>query len=273
MANSTPSHSFISIFYAREKWHELMPVIRTLLCDHDLLKSNEVNVFLSSHQGSSIRVAFKNPGEESKLKIRKFVKAVAEYMEKNPSPTLPVQLPIKSFFADFPNNVIKYNLFNERSFAPEGLSKFQMAISQLLLTFFDDHAVDDDAIFTLIVSLNRSFLHAVCVDNESEFYLIEDLVHVISNGNNEYQIPQISDHFKPLASVDSHFNFEDTMDWLQEASLKLAQEAGNKIDAYLAILRVMKLHLLKLDNSFYTGALSCLVNSMDELDAKTKQYS
>jgi hypothetical protein len=274
MATPHLQYIYFSIFYARERWHELLPVIRTLLYDHELIQINEVNVFFSSHQGSSIRVAIRYSPERSEKNIQKFINSIGQYVKENPSPLLPVQFPIKRFFADFPNNVMKYNLFNERSFVPTGLNKFQLAISQLLLTFFDDHVVDDDAVFTLIINLNRSFLNGVCDDDESKLKLIEVLKLAIAREKNECAVLEIPDSFKQLPIFRNEFDPEETLQWLQDASTLLVQEVGDEIDAYLIMLRMVKLHL-KLENEFFMDALHYLSSLTDEVviqnDNQTKQ--
>ena len=263
MAISTPSHAFISIFYAKSKWHELMPIIRTLLCENELIASNEVNIFLSPHQGSSIRVAVRNTGESSRIKIDKFIVGIGEYMNMNPSPIMPIELPVRSFFADFPNNVIKYNLFNERSFAPAGLSKFQIALSQLLLTFFDDHPIDDEGLFTLLVYLNRCFIANIRGNAETKLNLIKHLIRVIRNKTSDFTIPEVEDHFRTVISINSTSDFEQSLNWIKEASNVLLREVGDEIEAFLIFLQIIQLHLVKLDNSFFVDALRHLAEEDD----------
>jgi len=226
--------------------------------DNEIMGSNEVNVFLSWHQGSSIRVAIRDTNASSRIKIEKFITGISGYMNTNPSATPSIELPVKSFFVNFPNNVIKYNLFNERSFAPAGLSKFQVALSQLLLTFFDDHPIDDEGLFTLLVYLNRCFVTNICGYAEIKLNLIKRLIMVARDQNYEYALPEIEDHFTDVTCIASTSDYRELLNWIQEELKVLLNETSDEIEAYLIFLQTIQLHLVKLDSSFFLDALHYL---------------
>src|ERR1700752_2433291 len=119
---------FISIFYAREKWHELLPVIQEALMQQQRWQTqpDQSFIFFSCHRGSSIRLALKYEDPNRKEDYMDILNPVVEYMEKHPSFTHRLQLPITSFFLDFPSNSVQYNLYSERNIAPGGLCHFQM---------------------------------------------------------------------------------------------------------------------------------------------------
>jgi hypothetical protein len=53
------------------------------------------------------------------------------FLEENPSAPRQIQLPVHGFFADFPNNETKLNLFNERTICPGSLAAFQLTFTTL----------------------------------------------------------------------------------------------------------------------------------------------
>ena len=160
---------YLSIFYNQNSWHRLLPIAREILMEENRVsEERRAYVFFSSHKGTSIRIAFERKDDDREKLEEGLVKKLTKYVIENPSEAQPIRLPISGFFQDFPNNVIKYNLFNQRSFVEGGLSDFQLVLSKLLLAFFDDHEVDEDAIFTLMVNLNESILKGLCQNQSSK---------------------------------------------------------------------------------------------------------
>jgi hypothetical protein len=143
-------------------------------------------VFLSSHQGSSIRIALRSEEGRSDANHETFVSAIDSYIKQHPSSDRKIQVPVKSFFTDFPSNVIKYNLYNERSIIDGGLSQLQIVLSKILLTFFDDHEVDDDGLFTLMVMLNHAILNGLCENEHAKTSLLKLLPSTLGQEIDEY---------------------------------------------------------------------------------------
>jgi len=155
----------MSIFYTREKWHLLLGVIDRELSAmrQEGLAIDKRFVYLSLHRGPSIRLAlhFKKVTEKD---CRAIERRLGVFLRENPSGVPAVEMPVTSFFMDFPYDEIRYNLFNERYIMNEGMEPVQRLLSDTLLTFFEDHPVDEEGIFNLLLYLLREIIQNMYPD-------------------------------------------------------------------------------------------------------------
>jgi len=255
---------FISIFYAREKWHELLPVIQQSLMQQQRWQSqpDQSFVFFSSHRGSSIRLALKYDDPNRKEDYMDVLNPIIQYMEKHPSFTHRLQLPITSFFLDFPSNSIQYNLYSERNIAPGGLSHFQVLLSQIMLQFFEDHAVNDEGIFTLIIWLQEAILNGLSNVGRSKHDLIEEIIDQMKQREHAvvlepYQL-EATEPFEDLESYMVNANLENLFLQIDLLAVLLNDRLQDPIEVYFVLLRLMREHLLKLSNEVILASLNYL---------------
>ncbi len=268
MEASKNSFVFISVFFAQEKWHELLPIIRSELYDHSEMSGqiSKSYVFFSSYRGSSIRIALKHEDLNLKKALERIVKPINAFLEKNPSNVHPVRLPISGFFADFTNNQIKYNLYNERVIMPGELAAFQLALSKILLKFFDDHPVDDDALFTLVVCLQEALLNALCDPHQSKQELISVLIAEVKRRNVIPQMKLIELKYSKLLPNTEEINgvpaIHKLLHWFEKAARTLYVRGGNKVATYFAIVQIIQLHLSKIYHKIFLDSLEYLAESL-----------
>src|SRR5215510_9175069 len=103
MKKSQSPFVFLSVFYAREKWHELLPAIKYCLNAHPTLRDQleDAYLFFSSHRGSSIRIALKYKDPDQKKDYKELIKPIIHFLVDNPCDPSPMQFPITGFFTDF----------------------------------------------------------------------------------------------------------------------------------------------------------------------------
>ena len=242
---------FISIFYAQEKWHELLPVIRKELYEHPDISDqvSESYVFFSCHRGANIRIALKYRDPVMKKGHERIVKPINAFLAEHPSGSRDVQLPITGFFTDFPNNQVKYNLYNERVIMRGELAGFQLALSKILLVFFEDHPVDDDALFTLMVYLQETLLNALCDPKESKDELIAALIAEMKRKDIDH-LPGIGElkHLESLPEMNEISGapeIDKLLHWFEKTANVLYVKSGNKMGTFFTIMQIIHLHLFK----------------------------
>lgn len=258
---------FISVFYAREQWHKLLPAIQKELCTRP--ESDRCIcgffVFLSSHRGDNIRVILKYKHPSMKSSHKKTVEQIDLFLSENPSNSKPVQLPLTGFFADFPNNRIKYNLYNERTIKPEELAIFQYLLSKILLVFFEDHMVDDDAVFTLVVYLQEQIINALCDTSESREDLVQLLIAKSKKRSSENVRNEADLKYFPILADNQDIYETSGIDHLlrgfENATNSLYAQSGDKIVTYFTVIRVIQLHIFDISSETFLDSLEYLSGS------------
>jgi hypothetical protein len=228
-------------------------------------------IFFSSHRGSSIRLALKYDDASHKETFAEILAPIAAYMDEHPSITHRLQLPINSFFLDFPSNSIQYNLYSERSIAPGGLSHFQVLLSQIMLQFFDDHPVDDEGIFTLAIWLQEAILNGLTSLNQSRQELIAQIIAYLERKEipcdlQPYQLEETG-LFEDLQPYMENANLENLFLQLELVTVICQDRLQNAVEVYFLLLRLMREHLLKLPNEVFLEALYHVYNSVQVDDS------
>ena len=262
---------FISIFYAREKWHDLLPIIHQSLMDQRRLhvRPEHSYVFFSTHRGSSIRIALKYEKPDQKQAYSEILDPIVSYMERHPSFSQRLQLPITSFFLDFPSNSIQFNLYSESSIATGGLSQFQVMLSQIMLQFFDDHPIDQEGIFTLIIWLQEAILNGLSNTDRPKHELIAEIISQMherksSSELKPYQLEE-TDLFEELQPFMVNSNLENLFLQIDLFTVLLNDRLKNPIQVYFILLRLIREHLPKLSNEIVLESLQHL-NSPVSID-------
>ena len=259
---------FISIFYAREKWHELLPVIHDALSNGPGLKLRPAHyfIFFSTHRGSSIRLALQYEHPDQKYAYSEILNEVVAYIDRHPSISQRLQLPVTSFFLDFPNNSIHFNLFNESSIAPGALAQFQELLSQIMLQFFGDHAVDEEGIFTLLVWLQEAILNGLSNLDRSKLELISQITAQLNEKDTAlelkpYQLEE-ADRFQELQAFTDDCNLENLFLQVELLTVLINDRLDRPIEVYFFLLRLMREHLLKLSDEIVFQSLQYLSSSV-----------
>ncbi len=255
---------FISIFYAQEKWHELLPVILKELYEHPDI--SEFYVFFSCHRGPNIRIALKYKDPVMKMGYERIAKPITTFLAEHPSDYRDVQLPVTSFFTDFPVNQIKYNLYNERVIMQGGLAGFQLVLSKILLVFFEDHPIDDDALFTFVVYLQEALLDALCDTKESKDELMTALIAEMKRRDIDHLpgIGELKDWeiLPDMKEISGAPEIDKLLRWFEKAANMLYVKSGSKKGTFFTIMQIIHLHVFKniyeifLDSLNYLAGLS-----------------
>jgi hypothetical protein len=187
-------------------------------------------------------------------------------LEAHPSHLQPVQLPLTGFFSHFQNNEIKYNLYNERVIVQGGLEPFQLWLSQLLLIFFENHPVDEEALFTLVVWLQDAVLNGLCDSKESKYNLILVILDEVERRKANFHFENIhSNHFESdmgMPEINDQVEVGSFFNWIENATNILFKRNGNVRETYFAIMQVVNLHLFKQSDEIFLDSLHYLAGSL-----------
>lgn len=145
----------ISIFHSQEQWHSLLknclqPLVNQLQ-SQNLVYS--YHIYLSTIRGKNIRLAFWANHEHSQQIFNTITLQVNEYLLNNGAPSPEEQYPVNGFFKNFPNNCIRYNLFNPDYCSLSGgpdyhKDNIQQLISANILDVFGEDTIDMDSLLT-----------------------------------------------------------------------------------------------------------------------------
>jgi len=252
---------FMSVFCSREEWHVLLGAIRKRLVvlRKDGLALEKTFVYLSLRRGPSIRLAlyFKKVTEED---CRAVEKSIDEILAKNPSAVQAGGMPIGSFFMDFPHHQVKYNLFDEVYILPRGLEHIQGLLSTILCKFFEDHPVDGEGIFTLLIYLQREIIeHAFSKASERmEFcsHIVNDLAR---DESDKVESSSHREEFRQPVVFQETEGQEDVFDLLSrfgEACAALCRSDRDAVKVYTTLLHLIQLHLFKIPRQEFLTSLS-----------------
>jgi len=264
MKTNTEAFIFMSVFYQQGKWHSLLSTIQREIFSQPEIR-NELTgliIYLNRHRGSGIRLAlkFKKPATGAYKLIED---PIHSFLIGNPSISQSRRFPITGFFTDFPNNEIRYNLFNQRAIMPAGLYSFQILLSNILLIFFEDHPVDDDGVFTLVTYLQIAILDGICTTEEfkREFCLIA----MNQMKNNNKLIPADMIDIQPVHLLDEFEgdlmepgDIDELFEDIEKASRILSMHTGNLLSSYFTILHIIQLQLFRIPAEVFFDSLDHL---------------
>lgn len=254
---------FLSAFYQQEKWHLLLATINSLLVTlrQSGIAPDETLVYFNLHRGDSIRLTlYFNSREKDNYK---FVEGpLNTFLSQNPSDERMVTKPITTFFADFPNNQIRYNLFDGHYILDGGLRDFQLLLSKILFVFFPDHPVDEEGIFTLLVFLNKAMLENLCATKEERVDLCRNIMNKLIENNKE--IPDIHMEDVVFPKLISKLSYEEENEHtllkaFGKACSELFDYSGQLITSYFTVLSIIQLHLFKKNQSVFFDSLEYIL--------------
>jgi hypothetical protein len=138
----------ISIFYNRCGWHHLISICILRLVKIRLVEeANAVyNLFLSRKRGDHITLVIICDKTLQEKVVFDFNEEVYGFLARFPSVSLGSEVPVNGVFMNFPNNTIRYNLYN----LPNGKldTKMKGIVSKDILTCLSESEIDDEALFT-----------------------------------------------------------------------------------------------------------------------------
>ena len=258
--------SFISVFYEREQWHLLLEALREEIFENGIDDKGSINafVFLSMHRGANIRLAL-NYSKASEREINTITKSVETFLRENPAREKELDLPINSLFKNFPTNQFHYNLFNQHALMQDGLIVYQDILSKILLQFFDDHPVDEDGLFTLMIYLLEALLDGMCTNSVIKKRCCLQLMRVIQD--NEFNLPAIEGYENvPLrhmrkCSLSRLGDLSVHLKNLESASEILNRIAGDLIKSHITIMKIIQLQLFNVPGKLIFDSLCHIYHS------------
>lgn len=145
---------FLSIFYSRNAWAELLPHVMQFYNERQTQFCNCLISF-SDNRGEHIQVALISPDCEKnyQTEIENFFRS---FLEKNPTVSTKVFPYGKKLWCDYPNNSLAWNTFKCINYT-ELLINFHQKTMQLALQLLDDDFSNDN-IFTLVLYLTTKGL-------------------------------------------------------------------------------------------------------------------
>jgi hypothetical protein len=265
MNPNTQQYLFLSAFYPQEKWHLLLQSIRQILSrPENQSQLCDAFIFLNHHRGDSVRLAIKKNSSADVLIFDHISDSINQFLIGSPSKHTPIKIPVTSFFCDFENNEIRYNLFNQNVLLPGRLSKFQELLSKILLVFFKDREVNHAGIFQLLVALQKATLKGLCISREDQLNLMKTIISMIAE--NENSIPKtisVSEKIVRDTSTSESFvelpNTETLLGFFETAVKKYEEVNQDVAGSFLTILYIIQLHLFKVNGIIFKEVLEYLI--------------
>jgi hypothetical protein len=261
MQTNNPSYFFLSVFYKQADWHLLLNIVREELMYLRLSQKciTDYWVFLNKYRGTSIRIMVECPAEKEKEALETFLTSLQDFVRNFPSEKGAVSFPIQSFFADYPNNNIKFNLFDKTVIIHPDVSRIQAITSNILLAFFDEHPVDDDAVFTLVLYLQYAAISALTTNNQAKLDFYEHVINAMNKHSN-YQFVSANKEERLDEEVDLDMlallpeHLLNLINQFQEEVKRLAERGGSDARLYFTIMSVLQLHLFKIPEQVFFDA-------------------
>lgn len=151
------------VFYNRASWHSLLKNAIFPFIKH-VNKLNIIELFLldfSYDRGDHITLTLHVPHNNIDSLEKCINKYIKKYINLNPS-ALPTQNLIKqSFFIDFPNNSVRYNLFRDKEVVSHIIDlEMRSYLSESMLNLLVIEGVDVDSLLLFLVFLSYIlFIH------------------------------------------------------------------------------------------------------------------
>ena len=157
-------------------------------------------------------------------------------------------MPVTGFFADFPANEVRYNLFNEKVLRYGNTGIIQRHLSDLIFNFFDNRRVDDKTLLSLAIYLHRYLLNVFFPDIKVRQAFIESIMkdHPAINPGNTRAVAREFNNTKINTILKRRPAARRLLAGLANASKKLLMETTNITLAYNAIAAIIQLHLFKI---------------------------
>ena len=268
METKSETWIFMSIFYGQINWHLLLGAARKTIELPDVSKKiMQTCVLFNNDRGESVRLALKTDHSQKTQVAEIIAHSLHTFLRDHPSETRPVSLPIRSFFCDFENNTIKYNLFNERLIMIGRLEIFQSLLSKLLLILFEDHPINDEGLFTLIVYLQKSILEGLCSTDGEKQQLVLEVSKLINRNGIKLQYGTLKQadyigNFKRKNAI-CDIDIQTILSKFELAAKNYQEEILDKVKSFLTILNVIQLQLFKIDDAIFLEALDYLYKDIN----------
>lgn len=153
---STPTPGdwiLISIFYGKSQLKELIAQALSPMLTENLKNGSIRSIYsaLSSYQGDNLRIAFECTTGNNVNLIEDIHNQLQTYLSENPSILSKIDYFGKSFFMDFPNNSIQYNLYQLITINPY-INTLRSTVSERILAFLAEDENDEASFLTFALS-------------------------------------------------------------------------------------------------------------------------
>lgn len=215
---------FLSIFYARNAWAELLPHILQFYADRQTQFCNCLISF-SEERGEQVQITLISLDCEKNYKseIEQFF---LSFLEKNPSISLKVFPYGNTLWCDYPNNSLAWNTFKYVNYTEQRIC-FHEKTTQLALQLLDNDFSNDN-IFTLalclttkgLVRFNPTLQSSTVIDTlnqmMSEFQDYASVESVLQSILEQIDLQYMCETIQSYIKEDSAEYSEELIEWLAE---------------------------------------------------------
>lgn len=186
---------FLSIYYAKDKWHLLLKEITKL---NTITNGSVINfiIYLSEDKGENIKLAFSTLDNDNKIEL--FIhNSLNAFINNNPSNCKEETRFGEILWCNYPNNSLVWNNFTVNSFSSEDV-QFEEHTSQLILKLLEEDFSQDN-LFSIALLLNIKAL--------------KDYKNIVIPNLLEETICFLSSHFNQF--IDSNFLTKNLLSQLE----------------------------------------------------------
>jgi len=207
---------FLSVFYAREQWAELIIIIMNFYRSWTGIFSTYLFSF-SKERGEHLQVAFASANENDdytniiQINFQKFV-------DQRPSDSA-IEFPYgRVLWCNYPNNSLTWNRFRLPVYSNQYISFHQQTMRTALKLMDDDFS--EDAIFTVGLYLFTKALGCIDIDEQKEILLkiFDDSVDkdIIRKTLSEIDIVEASEAIESYKNENTNEYSPEIINWLEQ---------------------------------------------------------
>jgi hypothetical protein len=269
MLEKKHGYIYLSVFYHHDDWHLLLKKLRDLLSGTNQLsgKIQDFWIFLNMHRGSNIRILIECQKPDEKIIIETLLPQLREFTSKYPSAEAKVAQRITSFFADYPNNLVKFNLFDKTVIKHEQLAPLQSCVSRLLLHFFEDHPIDEEGLFTFILYMQHATVSALKPVGVTYKDFYGDILSAM-NRSPEFKtnnLIEVDDEGEAL-ELDMFDDAPENIATLLKEYIQLVRDFNDRslseLSLYFRLMSALKIHLFHIPDRIFFTAASTVSNAL-----------
>ena len=250
---------FLSVFYARENWSELI----TMIMQYYRKQSGLFHTYLfsfSTEKGEHVRVTFASPDDDSNY-TDEIQADFQMFLEQCPSYST-VQFPYgKALWGNYPNNSLAWNKFRLLSYSEQYI-RFHQQTMRLALNLMEND-FSEETIFAIGMYLFTKGLS--CIDSKEQRSALSQVLEeaLLDNSNDMDTIQKLVDEIdihEARETIESYWSESIPKhsalltEWLNEANDRIKQGYNNFCSVICNMFGLSSLHevlILKLLNIWY----------------------
>ncbi|SEM79394.1 hypothetical protein SAMN05192574_101833 [Mucilaginibacter gossypiicola] len=143
----------VSVFYNQSLWHRLLrDMLSPYLKGYDLIACR-YSLFFSQERGDHVTILIESP--KSWQTEADFSEKVKSYLAEYPGNEKEIQLPVRTFFMDYPTNTFlsDFENFADVSFVKKNDIRIRESISLAMLGAFESDEVDLESICSFLICM------------------------------------------------------------------------------------------------------------------------